>query len=373
MTIAHLSDTHLGFRAYARVNSGGINQREADVMDTFKRTLNAIVKKDPDLVIHSGDVFHQVRPSNQTIIDAYLVIEKFQKQRDGRPFLMIGGNHETPRTLDAGSILRLFDRIPGMKVVPIDAERGIFHSLECEYLAIPTRALELKQEIDYRPTYGAKYSILGIHAMMTEAMFDHGELSVSQISPEKWTYVGLGDYHIRKSFASNCCYPGSTDYTSTNIWEEISTPKSWVWFDTDRGKIEYQPTKPRETIDLPRINAEKYDGQELTDALLKAASWSAVMPIVRQVVENVSLDTRCQLDRRRLREIDSQCLRYGLELQTSMHSRDHSNGTAMSMEQEWNAFVDSREPNHLLDPGLLKELGQTLLKECRDEIDSIEA
>ena len=38
MTLAHLSDTHLGFRAYGRVRPDGANVREVDVLETFQQT-----------------------------------------------------------------------------------------------------------------------------------------------------------------------------------------------------------------------------------------------------------------------------------------------------------------------------------------------
>ena len=37
MRIAHLSDVHLGYRAYSRTNEHGVNQREHDVLQAFRR------------------------------------------------------------------------------------------------------------------------------------------------------------------------------------------------------------------------------------------------------------------------------------------------------------------------------------------------
>ena len=42
MRIAHLSDVHLGYRAYSRTNEHGMNQREYDVLQAFRRALRAI-------------------------------------------------------------------------------------------------------------------------------------------------------------------------------------------------------------------------------------------------------------------------------------------------------------------------------------------
>ena len=42
MTFAHISDTHLGFRAYNRTNEHGINMREVDVLRSFRAALDAL-------------------------------------------------------------------------------------------------------------------------------------------------------------------------------------------------------------------------------------------------------------------------------------------------------------------------------------------
>ena len=100
MTLAHISDTHLGYRAYGRTTPSGFNQREVDVMKTFQAALASIEQRDPDLVVHAGDMFHIVRPSNATIVQAFKAISEFQSRRSGRPFVIVGGNHDATRGLD---------------------------------------------------------------------------------------------------------------------------------------------------------------------------------------------------------------------------------------------------------------------------------
>ena len=70
MKIAHLADLHLGYRAYHRSTSRGVNQREADVADAVRRAVAQVAELRPDLVLIAGDVFHAVRPSNTAIAEA---------------------------------------------------------------------------------------------------------------------------------------------------------------------------------------------------------------------------------------------------------------------------------------------------------------
>ncbi|MEM3059562.1 MAG: metallophosphoesterase [Methanomassiliicoccales archaeon] len=68
MKIAHISDTHLGYTAYSKVDEEtSLNQREIDVFNAFRRVIDEILKIKPDLVLHSGDLFDSVRPTNRAL------------------------------------------------------------------------------------------------------------------------------------------------------------------------------------------------------------------------------------------------------------------------------------------------------------------
>ena len=68
MKILHFSDTHLGFQAFDRVTDAGVNAREQDVYDAFEQVVDQIVSLKPELVLHSGDLFHRPSPSNRALI-----------------------------------------------------------------------------------------------------------------------------------------------------------------------------------------------------------------------------------------------------------------------------------------------------------------
>lgn len=71
MSVVHFSDTHLGYSDYGRFDSlSGVNQRELDTYKAFREIVDYIVKTKPDLVIHAGDLFDSIRPSNRAISEA---------------------------------------------------------------------------------------------------------------------------------------------------------------------------------------------------------------------------------------------------------------------------------------------------------------
>ena len=68
MKIFHLADTHLGFSAYNKIDpDSGLNQREIDFYSVFQRFVDIALETKPDLILHSGDFFDSVRPTNRAI------------------------------------------------------------------------------------------------------------------------------------------------------------------------------------------------------------------------------------------------------------------------------------------------------------------
>src|SRR5579859_4117881 len=107
MKLAHLSDLHLGFRQYERLTVRGSNQREADVATALKRAVDDLLEQKPDCIIIAGDVFNAVRPTNAAILTLF---QELQRVRQGLPdtaVIIVAGNHDTPRSVETWSILRL--------------------------------------------------------------------------------------------------------------------------------------------------------------------------------------------------------------------------------------------------------------------------
>jgi DNA repair exonuclease SbcCD nuclease subunit len=300
LKIAHISDTHLGYKSFGATEAG-VNQREVDVLRTFKQALDQMLLRDPDIVIHSGDMFDVVRPSNYTLVHTFRMLTDFQRKRNGKPFLIVAGNHETPRNAESGNILQLFEAIEGVFIEAKMGKTVFFESLDLEVLCIPNASLVSRENIAMVPTGNSKYSILAVHGVETKIQTelkkaDATDFDLTERDTEQWTYVALGDYHVHKLYGPNACYAGSTDYTSTNFWDELKKPKGWVWFDTSVGMLEFINVKPRSVIDLPFIDASKHIAAELEEVLSSAAIWeTADLPIVRQLVTNVRPEVWAQI------------------------------------------------------------------------------
>ncbi|MDH5806096.1 MAG: metallophosphoesterase, partial [Gemmatimonadota bacterium] len=141
MKLAHLADLHLGFRQYARQTANGINQREADVAGVFRRAVDDVIEAAPDIVVVAGDLFHSVRPTNPAILDSFRQFQKLADALPDTPIVIVAGNHDTPRSVETGSILGLFEAIANVNVVSGEARRLRFEALDLSVLCVPDQAL----------------------------------------------------------------------------------------------------------------------------------------------------------------------------------------------------------------------------------------
>ncbi len=379
MRIAHLSDTHLGFTAFSRTTAKGINQREVDVMTTFKNALDAIEEADVDLVVHAGDMFHRVRPGNWTVINAFKGLSKFQERRGGRPFLVIGGNHDTPQVADSAHILSLYQSIPGVTIALDGARSEKFPDLDLEVMMVSSAAVRTRENVAWVPQTSAATRVLMLHGLASGVVPETaGEFTPEETAHARWTYVALGDFHVRKEMTPNMYYSGSTDYTTTNIWEEIPVPKGWILYDTDAGTAEIKPLKTRRALDLPTIDATGMDAKTLLEAMVAAAVWEdEEMPIVRQTARNVDTEVGRSIEMGPIREIQERALNYQYRFQPPRavgQTRAQEVGRVASLEEEWTSHVESAR----IPLGLAKDdvagQGVSILKEvAEDEATTTEA
>ena len=168
MKIIHLSDTHLGYGEYSRIDpASGINQRELDVNAAFKQAIDIILKKKPDLVIHAGDLFDSPRPSNRAIHTALFELQRLSNA--GIPTVLVSGNHSTPRVAASCSIFEAITILPNIyPVYKKQYEKIIIGDAAVHVVPHTSSDTELCAELDkVKKDAKAKYNILGLHAGIT--------------------------------------------------------------------------------------------------------------------------------------------------------------------------------------------------------------
>jgi DNA repair exonuclease SbcCD nuclease subunit len=264
MILAHLADLHLGYRAYHRLAPGGLNARERDVALAFSTALDRVIALDVDLVLVAGDIFHTVRPSNTAIADAFRQFSRLRAALPRTPVVLIAGNHDSPRAVETGSILRLLAEIPGVIVVDDVARTVHLEALDTSILCLPHNALARPEPVALEPNPEAKTNLLMLHGTVTGGaaterlryLSEYGgaQVETTAIQPARWDYVALGHYHIATELAPNMWYAGGIERTSTNIWEEAGAAKGFLTYDTTARKATFHPLPGREVVDLPRFS-----------------------------------------------------------------------------------------------------------------------
>src|ERR671920_641613 len=116
----------------------GINQREADIAQAFRAAVDGVIAARPDVVVVAGDLFHSVRPTNAAIVFAFRQFQRLREALPHAPIVLIAGNHDTPRSTETGSILRLFEEL-GVDVATDEPRRLVYPQLDLSILAVPSQ------------------------------------------------------------------------------------------------------------------------------------------------------------------------------------------------------------------------------------------
>jgi len=264
MKIIHFSDTHLGFSDLDILNEDNINQREVDFYNAFLQVVKKIKKIKPDYIIHTGDLFHRSRPSNRAItfaLEQFKIIDELNI-----PFILIAGNHSTPKTNLSSPILKIFENFKNIfvsynqKYKKIEFDNIVFHTLP--HMNDESKAIDqiefCEQQIDKN-----KKNIMMLHCSVGAwyLMQEFGEWvypASKEYIFESMDYVALGHWHRfgKVGKHKNVFYSGSTERTSLN---DKRNSKGFIEVILDdKLSIEYKEIIIRPIV-VFKINCEDYE------------------------------------------------------------------------------------------------------------------
>jgi exonuclease SbcD len=389
MRLVHLADLHLGFRQYQRLTPAGINQREADVANTASRVIERVIQLRPDAVVIGGDVFHSVRPSNSAILHAYRLFQKLRAELPDAAIVMIAGNHDAPRTSDAGCILRLFREI-GIEVADARAELFTFAHLSLAVLAVPDVPGIARPPL--LPVPGFRHNVLLLHGEI-EGMLPAGvapadraaiEIPVSELHADRWSYVALGHYHVYREVTTRTYYSGSIDYTSSNPWGELREQadagvpgKGFIEHDLDTHAHTFHAIAPaRALLDLDPIDARGLNAAELDVEIasrMDAVETGVEERIIRLMIRNVPRHIARELDQTALRDFKRRALHFQLDTRKpDVITTRTTTGGAPSRRATLEEMVAERLRERVLPVGVERDalvtLGLRYLTEAEESV-----
>src|SRR5215212_1255944 len=202
LRIAHISDTHLGYRALFRIDPvTQRNQRSLDIEHAYETAVTDILSRNVDLVIHSGDVFHHTRPSWPAL--RCFIRQTRRLEEAGLPIIVIGGNHDTPRLRTSGSAYSVLDlALPKTTFVTgYEMESPeLPDDMNLHVVAVPHGKLAdpIPPVVESRE---GKRNVLVSHGLVPGMqMRGHREPGEEEISDAlldaQFDYIALGHYHV---------------------------------------------------------------------------------------------------------------------------------------------------------------------------------
>ena len=274
LRIAHIADTHLGYRAHHRVDlATGRNQRAIDVERSYAAAIDDILTREVDLVVHGGDVFHHTRPSWSAL--SWFVRQTRRLEEASLPVLVIAGNHDTPRLRTSGSAFGLLELalpetrfVTGYEMVEVP-----YDPFDLEIAAVPHGALTNPNTPIPDPRPG-RWNVLLTHGFvpgMVRHRHEPGEEELdAQLLDVNFDYIALGHYHLWGPADRNAYYSGSTERTG---WSDLgATPGYLIVTLDDELSVEHVqlPARPMELLDP--ISGSGRNARELADLALHGAA-----------------------------------------------------------------------------------------------------
>ncbi len=279
MLIAHISDTHLGYRQY------GLKEREEDFYKAFEQCIDKILDYGCDAVIHTGDLFEKNNPSNRARL---FVKEQFKKLlENGIKIFIIPGNHDNPTSR--------YDPYPPhilYEVNVLSIKNFCFKFKDVLIFGLPyfpkvykkNLKIYLKQIENINSKRKTYRSILMLHQIIDKYFPYEYELSVKDL-PKGFDYYAMGHLHrniIDHIDNSILCYPGSIE---TYRIDEANFDKGFYLVDLDSMNVKRINIKTRKFF-VERIKIyTNEDMQKTVQRLIR------IKPYVKDSIVHITLET----------------------------------------------------------------------------------
>ncbi|MCD6171164.1 MAG: DNA repair exonuclease [Thermoplasmata archaeon] len=359
MHFLHVADSHLGYSAYHKLNENGLNQREVDTYNSFKQFVDYAIASKPDMILHSGDLFDSVRPTNRAIKFAMEQIIRISE--NDIPMVIISGNHETPKMRETGSPLSFFEHLKNIYVVykgkyeKIEIGDAMIHAIpHCFSKEELIKNIELAKKIDgYFNISMMHVGIFGIKEF-SRGDFNEQIIPSGYLSPD-FDYIALGHYHTATKVTENSYYSGSTEYFS---FKEVGGRKGFYDIKMSDGiDINFMPLKTRSMIDFGSIDCNDLPPDEITEKIIKKFESGIEGKIIRIFLKNLNLAKHKSIDWNKIKKMASKSLHFevGYDLKEIKYEMASKSRMA-SLEEEWRNYISSVPIERK------KEIGELALK-----------
>ncbi|MGD0645302.1 MAG: DNA repair exonuclease [Candidatus Bathyarchaeia archaeon] len=291
--IAHLSDTHLGYKQYS------LDEREKDIYDCMEEIGDKILEEHADIVLHSGDLFDSPRPTPQ----AYRAFKRFLKKIGGKTKVFaVLGDHDRPKSQGLAPQLLFDDQMQTLGVNWIAQQQCLTIDSKDVLIAGLSNVSRTYRPIllDELKKLGAlnldvKLAILLLHEGIDKFLpYENAfELELKEV-PKNFGYVAMGHLHSRIKASvgkGELGYSGSSEIISrTEIDSWKKKGKGFFIVDLEDDSVEVRDVNLdciRPQIEV-RLNCAHLD--EELDELCKKLEGYEKKPLVHVRVTGKNID-----------------------------------------------------------------------------------
>jgi len=372
-----MSDSHLGFSNFNRVDKYGRNLVEEMIYQGFEHAVDRIINLKPDVLIHAGDIFHHVRPRIRPLYVFKRGLEKLQDA--GISVVIISGNHDSPKSYSAISPFYIYE---GMKDVLIahkyQYERFSLgdHAFHCiPFCLDPHDYIKEFTNIDRSGN-----DVLVMHGLVeslqNRKMRTVGEHELKDsLLKSDFDYIALGHYHGQTQISKNAWYSGSIEYFN---FGESSDRKGILLADLEKGVVEQIEIKPKYMIDHPAIDCSGMSSAELSETLQNVCDPDRIKDhILRINLENVSRSAYRNLNHAKLSKLTSVALYFKIRIEYDEEKEriDDVPVNALRLHEEYTRFLEDQASRNMVSKSIKNDVeayGSNLLKRAV-EAHNIEA
>ena len=308
--VIHVADTHIDptFRYLGPKEL----ERRRDFLNAFYKVVSKARELKPDLLLVSGDLFDKVNPRNPARTQ---VMRAFRSLfREGIKIYVIGGNHDTPRSVEEGTspidelsaagYVRFFSKVSRMEADTLRINGNYVcvsgatynHTLPLESDPLETMKVPLEGDINI--------AMLHYNFSPVPPMWPAPTIKESNV-PKDLNYLALGHYHrFRRIRLGNTLvvYPGSTERKS---FQEEGDEKGFVYVELSPegiSKFEFIRTRARPLKTLS-IHLPEDEEDPVGKVVSEARNYADKEAIIRLIISGkLPLDKLSRYQRERIIE-----------------------------------------------------------------------
>ncbi len=263
MIIAHLSDLHLGYRAFGNIEQGR-NIREADVARAFHQAIQRVLEIGPAAVLVAGDVFDRPEPPHSALVALAQGLQSLREALPETPVLMAAGARDTPAGPADPGPLAAFDTLPGVEAVTATTRSVHYSRLNLNVVLVPHRSTIQGPRPLVEPNPDARWNLLVGYGSVDR---EESALSSALLSLDSgdWDYVALGHEHFRREVVPAVHYAGALERVGATPWEEAAEEKGFLTCDLESGQVRFHPVHGRPVVSLEPIPFEADRAERLRE------------------------------------------------------------------------------------------------------------